>query len=309
MSDVEERRAEIGYRLSYKELYGPVLLILVPFLFLGILFNVLYYTLRVDPIVNLAVVSIGGAMMVVMIYTYYMKIAGELHGKKVLALTFRESRERVWCDFALIKEMRKVGDINRGNPEDSPIVPIEFSFEQFPAFEKMIALSPCSPDNLLDFIPDTMFWKGFLPRASVASLDVTRVKLIKIEDELIPVVVPTGCSFITENIQKRTRCFDVTKEDLDKIVLPGGAYDAWKSVETKELLLTREAELAAANASLEDFDKAVDERASAKVRAYLKTRKVARLPSLPRWIKIKKLWMVLGLIAVIVLFGWLMFGR
>jgi len=316
MSDVEEKKAEIGYRLSYKQLYMPLILIVVPMLGLGLLFNVLYYTFRVNPIINLAIVAIGAALTVVMIYSYYLKIASELHGKKTLCLTFRESRDRVWSDFALLKEIRKISapltknateGLNMQNPPQ--ITPLEFSFTDFPQFNKMIVLSPCeNEEDLMDFIPDTILWKGFLPLASMASLDVTLVRAIKIEDEYIPIVVPTGCSFISEHIQKASSHFNVTKEDIDKIALPRGLYDSWKSVELKELLLTRESELASALTAMKDFNKAVDEVANAKVKSYLKTRKIARMP-LPGWMKLKKFWLMLGLIALLVFIMWLIFGR
>jgi len=314
MSDVEKQREEIGYRLSYKQLYMPIILIIGPLLALGMLFNILYYNFKINPILNLAIITMGGALTVITIYSYYLKIASELHGRKTLCLTFRESRDRVWYDFALIKEIRKIaGEQSRnlvkgiGLSNPPPIIPLEITFDQF-MFEKMIVLSPCEEEHLMDFTPDTILWKGFLPLASVASFDVTRVAEIKKEDKYIPIVVPTGCSFITENIQKAASYFDVSKEDINNIALPGGEYDRWQSVELKELLITREAELASALAALKDFNKAVEEVANAKVKSYLKTRKFQRLP-LPGWLKLKKFWLFLGLVALLIFLLWLFFGR
>jgi len=311
MSEIIESK-EQGYKLSYWQLYGPIILIIFPLVFLGLLFNVLYYSLKVDPVIDLAIVSVGGSLTIISIYTYYLKIASELHGRKILVLTFRESRSKVWSDFVMVKEINKVSEeVERNVKRDTisnppPIIPLEFVVENAP-FNRMIVLSPCESEDLLDFNADTVLWKGFLPKASMGYLDVTVVKKIHAE-EYIPVVVPTGCSHITENIQKCAGHFTVSKEEIDEIVKPGGLYDRWRSVELKELLYTREAELNSALKVIEDFDKAVDERAAAKVRAYLKTRKKARTISVPSLFKVKRFWLVLGLLFALGFLLWLWLG-
>lgn len=348
MSDVEERKGEVGYRLSYKDVYLPIILILGPLIFLGLLFNILYYTVRVDPVVNLCVVSIGGCVIVVALYSYYLRTADELHGRGTFVLTYREERKRVWSDFALIQEIRDIkgemeklvrktaedagvkipklgnakselddssaatdGGIPRLEPETEPeeqlIYPLEVTFQDFVAFEKMIILSPCPKEDLSDFIPDKILWKGFIPMASTACLDVTRVAAIELEGKYIPVVVPTGCSFITEHIQNYTDYFNITRKQIDQIIQPEGLYDKWKCVELKELLHTREAQLASAYASIKDFDGAVEKKVEAERKLFLETFESER--NLPKWLKMKKIWLLFGLIAVLGFLIWVMVHR
>jgi len=124
-----------------------------------------------------------------------------------------------------------------------------------------------------------------------------------IEGERIPIAIPTGCDYFTENIQAYSKAFSIGKDEIDDIV---AKYDGFRCIELKQHLVTKEAELASALDSLKDFDKAVDDRATAKVKAYLKTRKTQR--RMPSVFKLKKTWLFFGLLLALATVFFLIFS-
>jgi len=182
----------------------------------------------------------------------------------------------------------------------TPLLPYEYIMPTFAPFQRLILAQPCAEKDLLEFSLQPILYKGFFVNASASPIDVTKVREITIENERIPIAVPTGCDFYVEHIQTSARAFNVSKDEVDGIV---SSYDGFRCIELKQKLVTRDAELSSALESLKDFDRAVDDRSTAKVKAYLKTRKQQR--QLPRLFRIKKFWLFLGLIALFILVLWL----
>jgi len=288
--DEEEEINPTG--LSNAVILKSLLIIMLPMLIPAFMLNILYYSFRTSIEMSVALTAVIGSVCIMGAYSYYNKVASELHGRKNLIVTFREKGAETWQDWGSIVSQKPFSEyVSPGNPAPRTVIPYEIVLEDFP-YKKMIVLSPCPFDKLVEFTPQPIVYKGLILNASAGFLDVTKVRTITKEGEIIPIVVPTGADYITENIQKSAKSFDVSKEELDNVV---AKYDTFKSIELKQMLVSKEAELASALEALKDFDRAVEERANAKVRAYLKTRKTKRfvVPSILHRIST---WIVLGLL-------------
>lgn len=310
MSDIETRREEAGQSLSYGVMFKGIMIILLPLFLPALFMNIAYYTLRWSIELTLASTVMLGSIGSMVAYMYYHKTGDELHGKQVLILTYREGRGRVWSDFAVIQHAHPITKpstkamLTRGIQNPPEIFPYEYVFDNFMPFDRLILLQPCPKEDLLEFTPQPVIYKGLFVNGSAAPLDVTRVKQFKwYNDELVVVAVPTGCDYYAEHIQRDAKAFAVSKEDIDKVVKD---FDSFKSIEYRELLISREQDLAATKEVVKDFDKAVDERANAKVKAYLKTRKVER--RLPGFLKWKKTWLLIGALVLLTIFVWAVFS-
>lgn len=305
----QERMEEAGQVLSYTTLFRGLLLFLVPLFIPALLMNLMYYTLRMSIEVVLMVTVMSGCLGMSGAYMYYHKVGDELHGKEVLILTFREGRGRVWTDFAVVKEKRPITkktarQITKDLPKSKNpgvLVPYEYKFDDFAPFERLILVQPCKEMELMEFTPQPVIYKGLFVNASASPIDVTKVRELKIEGERIPIAIPTGCDYVTENIQADAKAFSITKDEIDNIV---GAYDGFRCIELKQLLVTKEAELTSALAALGDFDNAVEKRAAAKIKHFKATDEEER--RVPRFLKIKKTWIVVGLFLVLCFIVWLM---
>jgi len=324
MSSVsEERMATLQQTIGYGVIGKAFILILVPMFIPALLMNVLYFNFRMDPTQVLMVTVMVGCMGAMLSYSYHHKVADELHGKEMLILTFREGRGSVWPAFALIehkhpittpitrklveeigfeeagklkkiqKELEKKETNNPGTP-DPRLVPYEYIFKDFPPFERLILLQPCREGELLEFTPQTVVYKGLFVTASASPVDMTKVRELIIEDERIPIAIPMGCDYFTEHVQAYSKAFSISKDEIDTVV---GDYDGFRCIELKQQLVTKDSELSSALKSLKDFDRAVDERATAKFKAYMKTRKHAR--TMPGVLTLKKTWLFFGLLVAL----------
>jgi len=314
----EQRMEEAGQALSYTTLVKGLLLFLVPLFVPALLMNVLYYTFQMSIEIVLMVTVMAGSMGMSIAYMYYHKIGDELHGKKALVLTFREGRGKVWADFPVIKSMLPISkkmarlvtkalteskNTKKLSKPKNPgvLVPYEYTFDNFAPFERLILIQPCKGEDLLEFTPQPIIYKGLFVNASVASIDVTKVGELNIEGERIPIAIPTGCDYITEHVQADAKAFSVTKGEIDNII---GAYDGFRCIELKQLLVSKEAELKSALKALDDFDSAVERRAAAKIRHFKATDEEER--RVPRFLKIKRTWVVFGLFIGLAVLLWLM---
>jgi hypothetical protein len=308
MSEEYEKRSQSG--LSNILLLKTMLLIMAPILVPTLLLDILFYTFRLSVEATLSGAVVSGALCFVAAYGYYNKTANELHGKKGFILTFREKGAITWQDWLVIKSQEPITqpklqqllieELNvpiKSNPEEYPKLPYKIEFEDNASgLTQMILISPCPIDQLGEFTPQPILYKGLILNASACLLDVTKVRELSLEGLSIPIVIPTGSDFIAEHIQHAAKFFDVKKEELDDVM---AKFDAYESVKLKQELVTKTAEIGSLLEALKDFDKAVDERANAKVRAYLKTRKTAHV--IPSFLKVKKFWIILGLAVILML--------
>lgn len=188
-------------------------------------------------------------------------------------------------------------DLTENAPNPPPLQPYEYIFDGFGPFDRMILLQPCTEDELVEFTPQPIIYKGLFVNASAAPIDVTQVRdLGYIEGERIVVAIPTGADYYVEHIQANAKAFSVSKDEIDTMV---GYYDAFRCIELKQQLVTKEAELRSALKALKEFDKAVERRKEAEQELWLEQFEHER--RVPGFLKVKKLWLFLGLLGMLAL--------
>jgi len=311
MSEEEVTRTA-GY--GWKEFLLPLILLIAP---LGLLSLFINYGMFIKLPMELLIVVLfsSGPLYIAFITSYYNSIKGQLVGEDVIELIYRKAPGDVYSDCILTESILQITEPDASHVKEgiktnpASLIPYEMKikytfFGGLPQMDRMILLSPATWEKLLNFTPtEGLFYKGFPVKAASAVLDVTRVKELTIEDEVIPVVIPTGsddaCRQVLVNAGLLTT--KITPAYLNTLIKK---YDAFRCIQYKQELITKEAELASVLKSLGDFDGAVDRRASAKFKSYMKTRKVQR--RLPGFLRIKKFWLFLGALALITLFVWLM---
>lgn len=128
----------------------------------------------------------------------------------------------------------------------------------------MYLLSPCSEeDELLIFNPDQIVYKGFPTGASVAPLDVTRVRWLEMEGDRIPICVVNGSDWNCERTQMLAKTFAVNSKEVDKVVQE---IDTFHYLKERQSNVTLRSELSDAYNTIAELEKSIDDRVASKLR-------------------------------------------
>jgi len=293
------------------QIIKPLLVFVAPLAVMALLTNVVAVMFPKQPWVIMTVLFGGIPFAIAFPMFQLNKLGQELHGKSVFALTCRERPGDVWADYGVIKSIMPVHEENKLRtylkknmklPVDS-YIPYEIVFERWEfgdRMRKMLLLSPCPIRRLTLPMKADIIYKSLPIGASVSPLDVVVVAIADMAQEKITVVIPTGSDWHAEAAQKLAKMFAMDKADIDVAV---DEYDGWRSVELQQKLITREKDLQATLGALADADKRASEASAAAIEDYLLTEDVER--ELPAWLRMKKFWLIVGAVGLIIVGLWL----
>jgi len=296
------------------QILKPLAVFVLPMFIIAILTNLTALLFPKNPWIILLILVAGIPVAVVIPLIQLNKLGQELHGKVVHALTCRLKPGDVWADYGIVESVKPIHEENENTAlkclkdnlnltSINKYIPYEITYERFEFGERMkrmILLSPCPYERLVIPQKADIIYKGLPIGASVAPLDVVIVAIADMGQENIKVAVPIGSDWHAEATQKLAGIFAVSKQDIEVAVQE---YDAWKAVELQQKLITREKDLEALLEALADADEKASKKAAAAIKDYLLTEEISK--ELPSWLKMKKFWLIIGILAAIIVGLWL----